>query len=85
MSHVKTAVSIDESVYKEAERIAHKTHVSRSRLFETAVKEWVKKENKKLLIERINTAIKKDAPDAEDRHEKGVMKKYQYNLVRGEW
>jgi len=42
VSHVKTWISIDEGLFKEAEALAEKMGISRSQLFSRAVEEFVR-------------------------------------------
>ena len=43
MAHVKTAVSIEESLFREAESLAENMNVSRSKLFAAAISEFISK------------------------------------------
>ena len=85
MSHVKTAISIDQELFADAEQIAHKIHISRSRLFELAVKDWLKQRKKELLIEQINAAVMADTLGEEDKAEAEFMRKERQKLAKGEW
>jgi len=85
MAHVKTAISIDVGIFKDIERVAHRVHISRSRLFEIAVRDWLKRQKKKLLIEQINSAVEQDAFDEEERRQMEWMREHQKGLVQGEW
>jgi predicted transcriptional regulator len=65
MAHVKTAISLDESLFREAENWAGKLGVSRSRLFARAVEEYVRRHENEELLRRLNEAHT-DGPDEED-------------------
>ncbi len=65
MTHVKTAVSIEESLFREAEEWAGKLGISRSRLFAEAVREYVRRRENEELLRRLNEAHA-DGPDEED-------------------
>ncbi len=54
MAHVKTAVSIEESLFREAEAWAGKLGISRSQLFARAVAEYVRRRENEELLERLN-------------------------------
>lgn len=56
MAHVKTAVSIEESLFKEAEAWAGKLGISRSRLFAEAVRDYVRQRENEELLRRLNEA-----------------------------
>ncbi len=85
MSQVKTAISVEEGIFKQLNAFAHKIHVSRSKLFEIAAKEWLKAEQRKRLIGRINKAVEKDHLDAEDKRQAGFMRAQHRKLVDGAW
>ncbi len=85
MSHVKTAVSIDIDIFKAIDSLAKKAHLSRSRLFEMAVREWVKKEKQKDLTLQINRAVAKDRPSLDEARQQESMRRHQRKLVEGEW
>jgi len=65
MAHVKTAISLDESLFREAENWAGKLGVSRSQLFARAVEEYVQRHEDEDLVRRLNEAHA-DRPDEED-------------------
>ncbi len=56
MAHVKTAVSMDEALFREAEEWAEKLGVSRSQLFARAVAEYVRERENEELLRRLNEA-----------------------------
>lgn len=56
MAHVKTAVSMDEALFREAEEWAGKLGVSRSQLFARAVAEYVRERENEELLRRLNEA-----------------------------
>ena len=65
MAHVKTAISLDESLFREAENWAGKLGVSRSQLFARAVEEYVRRHENEDLVRRLNEAHAA-GPDEED-------------------
>lgn len=65
MAHVKTAISLDESLFQEAEEWAGKLGVSRSQLFARAVEEYVRRRENEELLARLNEAHA-DGPDEEE-------------------
>lgn len=56
MSHVKTAISIDEALFREAEAWSKKMGVSRSELFSRAVARYVRQRENEELLRRLNEA-----------------------------
>jgi hypothetical protein len=65
VAHVKTAISLDESLFREAENWAGKLGVSRSQLFALAVEEYVRRHENEELLRRLNEAHA-DGPEEED-------------------
>jgi len=62
----KTAISIDENLFKKAERLAREMRVSRSRLIAQAVEEFLRRHENLRLLQRINGAYETE-PDSEER------------------
>jgi metal-responsive CopG/Arc/MetJ family transcriptional regulator len=52
---MKTAVSIPDAVFAEADQLAERLGVSRSELYARAVAEFVAKHDQQSLTERLNT------------------------------
>ena len=65
MPRVKTAISLDEGLFREAEEWAGKLGVSRSQLYARAVEEYVRRRENEELLRRLNEAHA-DGPDEED-------------------
>ena len=65
MANIKTAISIEEPLFKELEALAEEMKVSRSRLFSLAAREYIQRRKNKKLIEAINAAYD-DQPDSEE-------------------
>ena len=66
MASIKTAVSIQEPLFHEAEALAHEMNISRSRLFTLALEEFVHRQETRKLVESIN-AVYADGLDEEDQ------------------
>ena len=65
MAHVKTAISLDETLFKAAEEWAGKLGVSRSQFFAKALAEYVREQENEELLRRLNEAHA-DGLDEED-------------------
>ena len=65
MAHVKTSISLDETLFREADEWAEKLGVSRSQFFARAVEEYVREHENEELLRRLNEAHA-DGPDEED-------------------
>jgi metal-responsive CopG/Arc/MetJ family transcriptional regulator len=51
---MKTAVSISDDLFAKAEKYAKRKKISRSNLYAKAIEEYLEKEDKRKLIEKIN-------------------------------
>lgn len=65
VAHVKTAISLEESLFREVEEWAEKLGFSRSQLFAKAVAEYIKRREDEDLLRRLNEAHA-EGPDEED-------------------
>jgi metal-responsive CopG/Arc/MetJ family transcriptional regulator len=83
-STVKTAVSIQKSLFEQAETLAHKLNISRSHLFGLAIETFVQKHQNKMLLDEINQAYA-DEPDPDEKVRLSKMRRQQRKLVEHEW
>ena len=56
---MKTAISVRDNLFQEAEKFAKKAKISRSQLYSDAVEEYLAKRNEADLIARINAVCEK--------------------------
>ena len=56
MATVKTAISLQESLFEQAEGLAAEMKISRSRLIAIALEEFIRRHQNRLLLEKINAA-----------------------------
>ncbi len=54
MSYMKTAISIDEGLYRKAEKLSGKLNVSRSQLFAQALEYLLEKSETLEIIQKLN-------------------------------
>jgi metal-responsive CopG/Arc/MetJ family transcriptional regulator len=64
MSSVKTAISVDSSLFDQAEEVAKELHVSRSRLYAMAMEEFLSRRKTQDTIDRLNAVH--SAPQTEE-------------------
>lgn len=83
MAHVKTAISIEESLFREVESLAENMKVSGSKLFATAVSEFISKHKNQQLLAEINAAYD-DTPDYQEKNELETMRGEQRQLLLDE-
>jgi metal-responsive CopG/Arc/MetJ family transcriptional regulator len=84
MANIKTAVSIDKSLFEQAESIAREMKVSRSSLFALALQDFIRHHQNEELLRRINEASE-DVPDADEQARIRKMRRKQRKVVEGEW
>ncbi|MBM3236286.1 hypothetical protein FJZ31_08315 [Candidatus Poribacteria bacterium] len=83
MASVKTAISIEESLFKEADELATEMNTSRSKLFAIAIAEFIHRQKNQKLLEKINT-VYDDMPDALEKEQQQAMKVKQRQLLEEE-
>lgn len=84
MGNVKTAISIQESLFEQADALAHELEISRSRLFVMALEAFIQEYQNRQLLEKINAAYEEEADPAEESRLQS-MRRLQRRLVEGEW
>lgn len=84
MANVKTAVSIDKSLFEQAESIAREMKISRSSLFALALQDFIRHHQNEELLRRINEAYE-DLPDADEQERARKMRRQQRRVVEGQW
>jgi predicted transcriptional regulator len=78
---MKTAISIPDDVFEEAERLAARTDKSRSQLYTEAMREYLARHDPDAVTERLDEVVDELAP-AEDRF---VAETTRSVLLRVEW
>lgn len=85
MPGVKTAISLDEKLFDKVNKLANELHVSRSRLFTLAVKDYLQKQENQTLLAQLNDAYA-DHPDEEERKISSSMKsKHGKSMEQEPW
>ncbi len=64
MTTIKTAISIDEGIFKKAEEMARQMKISRSQLFSMALEKYLRDIENKRMLEKINAVY--EVPDPEE-------------------
>lgn len=81
---VKTAISLPESLFHRAQKVAHELQISRSQLVATAIAEFVKRHERRALIEAINRAYEEDPPTTEEEDLLQDIREKQRDLLTPE-
>jgi metal-responsive CopG/Arc/MetJ family transcriptional regulator len=84
MSNVKTAISLQEELFDQAEQIAREMNISRSRLFALALEEFITRQRNRQILEQINAAYSDGLDEGEQLRLKKRLQ-IQKRLVEGEW
>lgn len=83
MATVKTALSIDESLFARAEALAEELEIPRSRLFSMALEQFLRHHDAKKILDQLNVVYADEIPvgdeDAAARREK------HREMVEGTW
>ncbi len=83
MGGVKTAISLDEELFNKVNKLARDMHVSRSRLFTIAVKDYLKKQENQSLLAQLNEAYS-DYPDDEEKKISQSMRDEHSKIIKQE-
>ncbi len=84
MSTIKTAISLQKSLFEQLDTLARELKVSRSHLFTLALEEFIRRYENQRLFEKINSAYE-DAPDLNEQLRLRQMRRQQRKIVEGEW
>ena len=84
MENVKTAVSIQKPLFEQAEDLARKMKVSRSRLFVLALEDYIRRQQNQELLAQINAAYAEE-PDPAEQSFRRKSKRSHRRIVEGEW
>jgi predicted transcriptional regulator len=84
MAIVKTAISVQESLFERADALARQLHLSRSQLFSRALGEFLDRHESRLLLEAINRSLG-DEPEPGEAERLQHMRGIQRKRVEGQW
>ncbi|MBU4225959.1 MAG: hypothetical protein KKC71_09085 [Chloroflexi bacterium] len=84
MEYIKTAISVQKSLFDEAENLARQMKVPRSRLFAMALEEYIKRQQNRELLAQINAAYADEPDPAELVLREKSLKAYR-ETIEDEW
>ena len=84
MHTIKTAISIQKSLFDQAEDLARKKKVSRSKLFVMALEDYIERQHNQDLLTQINAAYAEE-PDLAERTLRRKARRQQRRLVEDTW
>ena len=85
MANIKTAISLQKSLFEQVESLAREMKVSRSRVFVLALENFVRDYQDQQLFDKINQAYEDAPPDKVERKRLHQIRRYHRRLVEGEW
>lgn len=83
MQNIKTAISIQRSLFEQAETLARRMKISRSRLFVLALEDYIRRQQNRELLNQINAAYADETET--ERNARRKMKRTHRRIVEGEW
>ena len=84
MSHIKTAISLDEDLFDRLETAAEEMRLSRSRLVGLAVEEFLERRRSDALLAQIDLAYEGEPDPAEVALLRRMALQHR-QVVEGEW
>jgi metal-responsive CopG/Arc/MetJ family transcriptional regulator len=84
MANIKTAISIDKSLFEQVDDLAHELNTSRSRIFALAATEFIQRHKNIKLLEAINAAYD-DFPDVKEASLRSAMRSRHLKMVKDQW
>jgi metal-responsive CopG/Arc/MetJ family transcriptional regulator len=78
---MKTAISVQDNLFKRAERFAHKKKMSRSRLFSEAVEEYLDRRETDDITANLNEVYSTESSAVDP----AVIKMAMMSLPKDEW
>jgi metal-responsive CopG/Arc/MetJ family transcriptional regulator len=85
MPNRKTAVSIEQPLFEQADKLAEQMRVSRSRLYALALEMFIQKRTSQQILEQLNRVCAENPPTDEEEQLLEAMQQGQRHLVEGEW
>jgi len=84
MATIKTAVSIQESLFEQINDLAEQLQVSRSQLFAQAIEEFIKRYQDQKMLDALNE-VYSDVPDRGEEALRQGMRQQHRQLLEGQW
>lgn len=80
---MKTAISVDDDLLREADQTARKMGVSRSRLVSLALQRYLRERRQQELIEQLNRVYA--VPDPDEQRLPRLMKAKLHKTLKDRW
>ncbi len=85
MPGVKTAISLEKNLFNQVNQLARDLHVSRSKLFTLAVKDYLKKQENKMLLAQLNAVYSDSLNEEEKTISQAMHGKHRKIVGRESW
>jgi metal-responsive CopG/Arc/MetJ family transcriptional regulator len=85
MTNIKTAISLQKSLFEQAEGIAEEMQVSRSRLYVIALENYIREYQDRKLFDDINKACTDIVEDPHEQSRIRQIRRQHRRMVEGEW
>lgn len=84
MESIKTAISIDKALFAQANALARKLKVSCSRLFVIALEDFIREQENRELLKKIN-AVYENEPDESEKILRRKSRKSHRRIIEEQW
>ena len=81
---IKTAISLQKTLFEQAESLAQQLNMSRSHLFGLAIETFIINHQNQILLDEINQAYS-DQPEPNETVLLSKIRRSHRNLVESEW
>ncbi len=84
MPLVKTAISLNEDLFKKANKLSAEMEISRSRLFQFAIESYIRQYENKQILTNLNEVYSGELTAEEKKLQKS-MKDYHKKMIKDKW
>jgi len=81
---MKTAISVEDELLRQADKVARSMKVSRSKLFSVALRDYLKRRLDQEMLDRLNR-VYGDDPDPEEKRLAPLYKRVVSRTLRDQW
>lgn len=84
MTVIKTSISMQQSLFDEANEVARELNFSRSGLFTIALKDYLQRRRRQKMVEQLDR-VYTEAPESEEEVVLRQIRGHARRLTEGEW
>ena len=78
---IKTSISIEESLYRQVQKLAEEMNVSRSHVFAAAIRSYLRQRQNQMLLEELNAAYPEPASTVEKRVKQAWRRRHRRKVA----